>query len=209
MINNHITKRIHAYEDGHKAEDKKILQIFVNMVYFFLTSTPLSEIEDLDIIIGQICPIIFLNDDELGVLGHKIYLLVITDSKSHKTAEYIKQMTVSFENKLERDDQHIWENEEILYDYISILVKGIAYGKEEVMEESLEMVDFMIKHTPRALAEKYILKIVGPIIRISNYPLLQRQKIRIMDLLIYISDQNFKIAPYHNQILSVCLRLLQ
>lgn len=107
------------------------------MVFFFLNSTPLSEIEDLDIIIGQICPLIFLNDEDLGILGHKIYLLVITDSKSYKTAEYIKQMTVSFENKIAGDDQHIWQNEEIFYDYITILVKGIAYGKEEVMEESL------------------------------------------------------------------------
>lgn len=89
------------------------------------------------------------------------------------------------------------------------MVKGIAYGKEEVMEESLDMIEFLIKHTPRALIENYILKIVGPIIRISNYPLLQKQKIRIMELLINILNQNFKINAYNNQILSVCLRLLQ
>lgn len=77
------------------------------------------------------------------------------------------------------------------------------------MEESLEMVEFVIKHTPRPLAEKYILKIVGPVIRISNYPLLLRQKLRIIELVISISDQKFNIEPYRNQILSVCLRLLQ
>jgi division protein CdvB (Snf7/Vps24/ESCRT-III family) len=67
----------------------------------------------------------------------------------------------------------------------------------------------MVSHTPRALAEKYILKIVGPIIRISNYPLLQRQKIRIMELLIKIRNLKFKLDAYNNQMLSVCLRLLQ
>jgi len=67
----------------------------------------------------------------------------------------------------------------------------------------------MVAHTSRELAEKYILKIVGPIIRISNYPLLQRQKIRIMELLIKIRNQKFKLDAYNNQMLSVCLRLLQ
>lgn len=179
------------------------------MVIFFLNSTPLEEINDLDIIIGQICPLIFFKDDELSALGHKIYLLVITDCKSYKTAEYIKQMTVSFENKLTSDDQHIWDNEEVLKDYVAILVKGIAYGKEEVMEESLDMIEFLIRRTPRKLMEKYILKVVGPVIRISNYPLLQKQKLRIMELLNSILNQGFKVEAYNNQILSVCLRLLQ
>lgn len=71
------------------------------------------------------------------------------------------------------------------------------------------MLEFLIRHTPRKLVEKYILKIVGPVIRISNYPLLQRQKIKIMELLMSIIKQNYKIDAYNNQILSVCLRLLQ
>lgn len=33
------------------------------MVLYFLNSTPLENINDLDIIIGQICPLIFLGDD--------------------------------------------------------------------------------------------------------------------------------------------------
>lgn len=90
-----------------------------------------------------------------------------------------------------------------------MLVKGIAYGKEEIMEESLEFFEFIMEHTPRELMEKEILRIVGPIIRISNYPLLQKQKIRIMEVLIAILSKAFKIDAYNNQILSVCLRLLQ
>ena len=71
------------------------------------------------------------------------------------------------------------------------------------------MLEFMLLHTPRNLLERFILKIVGPIIRISNYPLMQRQKLRIMELIISILDQKFKVEAYRNQLLSVCLRLLQ
>ena len=92
---------------------------------------------------------------------------------------------------------------------MSVLVKGTAYGREEVMEESMGLLEFLINHTPRKLAEKYILRITGPIIRVSNYPLLMRQKIRIMELLINIFKAGFKIDAYRNQIMSVCLRLLQ
>jgi hypothetical protein len=94
-------------------------------------------------------------------------------------------------------------------DYVNMLVKGIAYGREDVMEESLDMFEFIMAHTTKELVEKEILRIVGPIIRISNYPLLQKQKIRIMELLISILRQSFKIDAYNNQILSVSLRILQ
>ena len=78
------------------------------MVLFFLNSSSLSEIEDLDIIIGQIAPLIFFEDDKLGALGHKIYLLVINDCRDFKTADYIRQMTVTFENNLVNKDQFVW-----------------------------------------------------------------------------------------------------
>jgi len=71
------------------------------------------------------------------------------------------------------------------------------------------MIDFVLDHTTKALIDKQILKIVGPLIRISNYPLLQKQKIRVMELLSTILKQNYKLDAYINQMLSVCLRLLQ
>lgn len=90
-----------------------------------------------------------------------------------------------------------------------MMVKGIAYGRDDVMEESLDMFEFIMAHTPKELVEPEILRIIGPIIRISNYPLLQKQKIRIMELLISVLKQNFRIDAYNNQIHSVCLRILQ
>ena len=78
-------------------------------------------------------PLVFIGDRALSAVGHKIYMLVITDNKSDKTSEYIRQIRVSFENNVKKGE-YIWEDEDILKDYISILVKGVAYGKEEVME---------------------------------------------------------------------------
>ena len=179
------------------------------MVVFFLNATPLSDIDDLEIILGKVAPLVFFEDSDFSTLGHKIYMLVIVDNKNEKTSEYIRQMRNSFDNHLTKESQYIWEDETILKDYVSLLVKGLAYGREEVMEESLEMLEFLMAHTPRVLLEKYILKIVGPIIRISNYPLLMRQKLKIIEFLISIFKSNFKIGAYNNQIMSVCIRLLQ
>jgi hypothetical protein len=209
MINSNIIRLIEICQKGTSPNNQKTLITFVNMVIFFLNSTPIDEIDDLDIIIGQMSPLIFFKDETISTLGHKIYLLVISDHKSVKTSEYIRQMKTSFENNISNDSQNVWENEEVLKDYISSLVKGTAYGREEVMEESLEMLEFIIAHTPRPLVEKYILKIVGPLIRISNYPLLMRQKVRIMELLGNVYKQGFRLEVYTNQVLSVCLRLLQ
>jgi hypothetical protein len=118
-------------------------------------------------------------------------------------------MVVSLENNITSQTQVIWEDEVTFKDYVNMLVKGIAYGREDIMEESLDMFEFIMSHTPKELVEREILRIVGPIIRISNYPLLQKQKIRIMELLVSILKQSFKIDAYNNQILSVCLRILQ
>ena len=64
------------------------------------------------------------------------------------------------------------------------------------MEESLDMIEFLIKHSTRSLMEPEMLKLVGPVVR-------------IMELLIDILKQKFRIDAFNNQIISVSLRLLQ
>lgn len=61
---------------------------------------------------------------------------------------------VSFQNNLSREQQVIWNNEIVFKDYVTILVKGMAYGKDDVMDESLDMLEFIMNHTPRQLIEK-------------------------------------------------------
>ena len=98
------------------------------MVMFFLNSAPLTEISDLDIIVGRMSPLIFIKDENLASIAHKIYMLVITDNKSEQTSDYIRQIRVSFENNVKKGEI-IWDDENIFKDYISILVKGMAYGR--------------------------------------------------------------------------------
>ena len=71
------------------------------------------------------------------------------------------------------------------------------------------MLQLMLTQTSKVLLDRYILRMVGPVIRIANYPLLPRQKIRIIELLISILNQKLNISAYTPQMLSVCLRLLQ
>ena len=98
----------------------------------------------------------------------------------------MKQMVVCFENNLRSSGEVVWSEEETLHDYVQVLVKSIAYGRDDVMEQAFEVIRFVMAHSKRALLEKLILKIVGPIIRISNYPLSQKQKINAMELLTQI-----------------------
>ena len=99
-------------------------------------------------------PIIFFDDEKLKELGHKIYLLLISDNRNNRTPFYMKQMIVSFQNNIVKENHIIWNNQIIFKDYVNTLVKGMAYGKEDVMDESLDMVEFIMNHTPRKLIEK-------------------------------------------------------
>lgn len=59
-------------------------------------------------------------------------------------------MIVSMENNAKsRNITVIWEEKEIATNYITILVKCIAYGNSETMEEALEMTRFLMKYTKR------------------------------------------------------------
>ena len=78
------------------------------MLLFFLNSTQISEIEELESIIGQLSPLIFFQNPTLRSLGHKIFLLLISDNKSQKTSFYIRQMVVSLENNITSQSQIIW-----------------------------------------------------------------------------------------------------
>ena len=119
-------------------------------------------------------------------------------------------MIVSLENNaMSRNIEIIWDDKDTTRNYINILVKCVAYGNPETMEEALAMMGFLIKYAKREFIDKEILKIVGPVIRVVNYPLSMRQKINLMDFLSSVYLKRFNIEVYSNQILSICFRLLQ
>ncbi len=77
------------------------------------------------------------------------------------------------------------------------------------MEQALEMMQFLMKYTKREIIDKEVLKIMGPIIRAVNYPLIMKQKILLMEFLSSVYQKRFNIEVYSTQILSTCFRLLQ
>ena len=77
------------------------------------------------------------------------------------------------------------------------------------MEQALEMMQFLMKYTKREIIDKEILKIIGPIVRVVNYPLLMKQKILLMEFVSAVYQKRFNIEAYSTQILSICFRLLQ
>lgn len=74
------------FQSDKSEHNKKTLEIFINMVMFFLNSTPIASIDDLDIILGRMSPLIFIGDSTLSGFGHKINMLVISDNKNEKTS---------------------------------------------------------------------------------------------------------------------------
>jgi hypothetical protein len=59
-------------------------------------------------------------------------------------------MIVSMENNaVSRNVTVIWDEPTTASNYIQILVKCIAYGNSETMEEGLEMMKFLMKYAKR------------------------------------------------------------
>lgn len=70
------------------------------------------------------------------------------------------------------------------------------------------MIDFMLKQTEPDIMKIQILRLLGPIIRVTNYPLPPNQKLMLLDFLNRIQNSGFSIDCYQHQILSVCFRIL-
>ena len=67
----------------------------LEMLVFFLNSIELAEIESLDELIGEISPHIFDGTDQIKANSHRIFMLLISDTKAAKTGSYYKQRIVS------------------------------------------------------------------------------------------------------------------
>lgn len=61
------------------------------------------------------------------------------------------------------------------------------------MEEALEMMKFLMRFTKREFIDKEILRIIGPIVRVANYPLQIKQKMLLMDFLSSVYQKRFNI----------------
>lgn len=77
------------------------------MVFYFLGSTPLEEIEDLENLIADITGLLKRGSNISQVI-HKIFLILVSDDASDRTVTYYKQLIVSMENNL--SDMVIWSN---------------------------------------------------------------------------------------------------
>ena len=84
----------------------------------------------------------------------------------------------------------------------------MAYGSTQIMTEGLKIIDFMVKTTDKGLVKNVILKIIGPILRVTNYQLTQNQKLTLLDFIHRMNVLGFNLEPYHHQILSVTFRVL-
>ena len=100
------------------------------MLSFFLQAIELKEIESLEELIGEISPFIFTGDDLIKRNAHRIFMILISDHKAPQTGLYYRQMIVSLENQSIKvgEGACIWSEEEIIKEFISVLVKGLAYG---------------------------------------------------------------------------------
>jgi len=64
----------------------------------------------LEILLGEITPLLFVKSLQINESVHKIFEILISNPKEEKTKLYIKQMIVSIENNaLERGVSIIWE----------------------------------------------------------------------------------------------------
>lgn len=72
------------------------------------------------------------------------------------------------------------------------------------------MIKFMIKNTEPSILNPEIPRILGPIIRVSSYPLYQRQKERLLEFIkeMYCKGYDGLLEVYNYQVVSVCLRVL-
>jgi hypothetical protein len=52
---------------------------------------------------------------------------------------------------------------------------------------------FLMRYTKREIIDKEIARIVGPIVRVINYPILMKQKILLMDFLAAVHQKQFNI----------------
>ena len=208
MLNEHLRKALRKHTANPTPTTTALLSTLLELLHFFLNSTPLEQLDELTPIIALVGPLFFMEEASLRSLGHKSVLLLIGDSSDQRTAMHIKQVVVCLENKVKKGEV-VWSDEETLGKYVGVLVKGVAYGREDVMEQSLEMIEFVLAHSSRDLLEKAILRIVGPIIRICNYPLTLKQKTRALQLITSIINDKFPLHAYTPQMHSVCLRILQ
>ena len=55
------------------------------------------------------------------------------------------------------------------------------------------MIDFMLKQTDPEIMKTQLLRLLGPIIRVTNYPLPPSQKLMLLDFLDKIQNSGFSI----------------
>lgn len=71
------------------------------------------------------------------------------------------------------------------------------------------MIQFMIGKTDEKIIKRNMPRILGPIIRVGNYPIIPTQKIDVLNFIHDVNAMGYPINMYNFQITTLCFRLLQ
>jgi hypothetical protein len=160
--------------EGYFQSIDKILEMLV----FFMGVVEMGDLDSLEELIGELAPHIFSPNATLKAKAHKLFTLLISDHKSTRTGGLCRQVKVALENQQTEAEKKeaVWRDEDTLREYIGTLVKGLVYGISENIEDNIELTKFIIQNTGPALLAQQLPRVLGPVIRVSSYPLNLRQK---------------------------------
>lgn len=92
--------------------------------------------------------------------------------------------------------------------YIDMIISCLVFNCEQEFDKCLELIENILLYTDVENLNIHIMKIVGPLIRVSNYKYEQERKEVIVHLLHIITEKKMDISCFATQLQSTYLKLI-
>jgi hypothetical protein len=92
--------------------------------------------------------------------------------------------------------------------FINVMVQSLVFGPVDVFEEALQTYEYALDHTPKEALDHYVMKLVGPLIRVSFYKYETDLKQLIIKNILKFDEKGVSLLNFLPQLQTTFMRLI-
>ena len=98
--------------------------------------------------------------------------------------------------------------EEGLDPYMHVVVKSLVYGPIDVFDKTLTTYEYLIDYTDKKVLEEYVLKLVGPLIRVAFYKYENEVKAKVITTILKFEEKGLSLLMFLPQLQTTFVRMI-
>ena len=201
-------------ESRHLKTEKEKVYYGLEVLHFYFHNTSHDFFSHIQTILINISVYLTSDDPKIIENVNEILKSIFNSLEQEQCYEVIKHLNQCIENALQLGTKNqvstvnAFNAEEGLDPYLNVIVKSLVYGPIDVFDSTLTTYGYILEYTEKKALEEYVLKLVGPLIRVAFYKYENEMKARVITTILQFEEKGISLLNLLPQLQTTFVRMI-